>query len=173
MTFLKIWLGIMSGHGPNPIFFNKKLKIGRPVGPITSHFFLIPPPPTPSSKWTSYVYRHMLYILQSSHSSKDMMKLLLQVVFWNILNVLLVWLLLKCSVFITCLQQSILEFEKHGERLYILYIYIYIYIHIYTYTHTYIYIIYIYTDIHLWIWFKKNMILQWFFIKWQAASPYS
>ena len=144
MTFLKIWLGIMSGHGPNPIFFNKKLKIGRPVGPITSHFFLIPPPPTPSSKWTSYVYRHMLYILQSSHSSKDMMKLLLQVVFWNILNVLLVWLLLKCSVFITCLQQSILEFEKHGERLYILYIYIYIYIHIYTYTHTYIYNIYIY-----------------------------
>ena len=47
-----IWLGIMSGHGANPIFFNKKLKIGRPVGPITSHFFLIPPPPTPSSKWT-------------------------------------------------------------------------------------------------------------------------
>ena len=45
-----------------------------------------------------------------------MMKLLLQVVFWNILNVLLVWLLLKCSVFITCLQQSVLEFEKHSEH---------------------------------------------------------
>ena len=56
------------------------------------------------------------WILQSSHSSKYMMKLLLQVVFWNILNVLLVWLLLKCSVFITCLQQSVLEFEKHGEH---------------------------------------------------------
>ena len=56
------------------------------------------------------------WILQSSHSSKYMMKLLLQVVFWNILNVLLVWLLLKCSVFITCLQQSVLEFEKHSEH---------------------------------------------------------
>ena len=50
------------------------------------------------------------------HSSKYMMKLLLQVAFWNILNFLLVWLLLKCSVFITCLQQSVLEFEKHGEH---------------------------------------------------------
>ena len=39
-----------------------------------------------------------------------MMKLLLQVVFWNIWNVLLVWLLLKCSVFITCLQQGVLEY---------------------------------------------------------------
>ena len=56
------------------------------------------------------------WILQSSHSSKSMMKLLLQVLFWNILNVLLVWLLLRCSVFITCLQQSILKFEKHGEH---------------------------------------------------------
>ena len=56
------------------------------------------------------------WILQSSHSSKYTMKLLLQVVFWNILNVLLVWLLLSCSVFITCIQQSVLEFEKHGEH---------------------------------------------------------
>ena len=45
------------------------------------------------------------WILQSSHSSKYMMKLLLQVIFFNILNVLLVWLLLKCSVFVTCLRQ--------------------------------------------------------------------
>ena len=57
------------------------------------------------------------WILQSSHCSKYMMKLLLQVVFWNVLNVLLVWLLLKCSVFISCLQESVLEFEKHGEHL--------------------------------------------------------
>ena len=56
------------------------------------------------------------WILQSSHYSKYMMKLILQIVFWNILNVLLVWLLLKCSVFITCLPQTVLEFEKHGER---------------------------------------------------------
>ena len=49
---------MMSGHGANPIFFNKK-RIGRPehlltltlLRPITAHFCLIPP-----SKWTSYVY---------------------------------------------------------------------------------------------------------------------
>ena len=37
---------MISGHGPNPIFFNEKLKIGRPehsvtpdpIRPITSHF---------------------------------------------------------------------------------------------------------------------------------------
>ena len=57
------------------------------------------------------------WILQSLHSSKYIMKLLLQAVFWNILKVLLVWLLLKCSVLITCLQQSVVEFEKHGEHL--------------------------------------------------------
>ena len=56
------------------------------------------------------------WILQSFHSSKYMMKLLLQVVFWNILNVLLVWSLLKCSAFINFVQQSVLEFEKHGEH---------------------------------------------------------
>ena len=50
------------------------------------------------------------------HSSKYMMKLLLQVVFWNILNVLLALLLLEWSVFITWLQQSVLELEKHGEH---------------------------------------------------------
>ena len=58
----------MPGHGPNPIFFNKKIKIGRPehsltlhpLRPITSHFCLNtsppPSPPPPTSKWTSYVY---------------------------------------------------------------------------------------------------------------------
>ena len=43
----------MSGHGANPIFSNKKIKIGRPehsltptpLRPITSHFYLKPPPP--------------------------------------------------------------------------------------------------------------------------------
>ena len=57
------------------------------------------------------------WILQRLNSTKYMMKLLLQAVFWNILNVLLVWLLLQCSVSIICLQQSDLEFEKHGEHL--------------------------------------------------------
>ena len=44
---------MMSGHGHDPIFFNKKIKIGRPehslnpqpLRPITSHFCLTPPPP--------------------------------------------------------------------------------------------------------------------------------
>ena len=56
------------------------------------------------------------WILQSSHSGKYMMKLFLEVAFRNILNVLLVWLLLKWSVFITCLQQNPIEFEKQGEH---------------------------------------------------------
>ena len=42
---------MMSSHGGNPIFFNKKIKIGRPehsltlpLRPITSHFCLTPLP---------------------------------------------------------------------------------------------------------------------------------
>ena len=54
---------MMSGHGGNPIFFNKKIKIGRqehsltphPLRPIASHFCLTPPL-LPPSKWTPYVY---------------------------------------------------------------------------------------------------------------------
>ena len=58
---------MMSCHRANPIFFNKKIKIGRlgnlptphPLRTITSHFCLNPPIP---SKWTSYVY-HPLNVL--------------------------------------------------------------------------------------------------------------
>ena len=46
---------MMSGHGGSPIFFNKKIKIGRPehsltphpLRPITSHFCLTPHPSSP------------------------------------------------------------------------------------------------------------------------------
>ena len=46
---------MMFGLGGNPIFFNKKIKIGRPEHPltpytptpITSHFCLTPPLPPP------------------------------------------------------------------------------------------------------------------------------
>ena len=63
---------MMSGLGGNPIFFNKKIKIGRPEHPltpytptpITSHFCLTPPPPSLlPSKWTSYVYHPLYYII--------------------------------------------------------------------------------------------------------------
>ena len=45
----------MSGHGANPIFFNKKIKIGRPENSLTPHpptsnnisFLPYPPPPYP------------------------------------------------------------------------------------------------------------------------------
>ena len=58
---------MMSGHGPNPIFFNdKKMKAARPehLPPptptppswITSHFCLNPSP-LPRSKWKSYAYQ--------------------------------------------------------------------------------------------------------------------
>ena len=46
---------MMSGHGANPIFFNKKIKIGRPkhsltpqpLHPIISRLAPAPPPPPP------------------------------------------------------------------------------------------------------------------------------
>ena len=49
---------MISGHGSNPIFFHKKLKIGRTEHPLiphslrlkTSHFCLTTPPPTPPLK---------------------------------------------------------------------------------------------------------------------------
>ena len=88
----------------------KCLSTGMALGSLTSFLWLFNRILKAVSAFPTY------WILQSSHSSKYMMKLLLQVVFWNILNVLLVWLLLKCFVFITCLQKSVLEFEKHGEH---------------------------------------------------------
>ena len=88
----------------------KCLSTGMALGPLTSFLWLFNRILKTVSAFPTY------WILQSSHSSKYMMQLLLQVVFWNIVNVVLVWLLLKCSVFITCLQQSVLEFEKHGEH---------------------------------------------------------
>ena len=55
----------MSGHGANPIFCKKKIKIGRPKHSLTPYpptsdnisFLPYPSPPSPlPSKWTSYVY---------------------------------------------------------------------------------------------------------------------
>ena len=88
----------------------KCLSIGMALGSLKSFLWLFNRILKTFSAFPTY------WILQNSHSSKCMMELLLQVVFWNILNVLLVWLFLKFSVFITCSQQSVLEFEKHGEH---------------------------------------------------------
>ena len=88
----------------------KCLSTGMALGSLTSFLWLFNRILKAVSAFPTY------WILQSSHSSIYMMKILLQVVFWNIRNVLLVWLLLKCSVFIICLQQSVLEFEKHCEH---------------------------------------------------------
>ena len=44
---------MMSGHGANPIFFNKKIKIGHPEHSLTPHtptsnnISFLPPPPHP------------------------------------------------------------------------------------------------------------------------------
>ena len=54
---INFWLRMMSGHGANPVFFNKKIKIGHPehelplphLRPITSHFALPPTHLTPQS----------------------------------------------------------------------------------------------------------------------------
>ena len=88
----------------------KCLSSGMALGSLTSFLWLFNQILKVVSAFPTY------RLLQSSHSSMYMMKLLLQIAFWNILNVLLVWLLLKCSVFIAYLQQSVLEFEKYGEH---------------------------------------------------------
>ena len=88
----------------------KCLSAGMALGSLTSFWWLYNCILKAVSAFPTY------WILEISHSSKYMTKLLLQVVFWNILNILLAWLLLKCSVFVICFQQSILEFEKHGEH---------------------------------------------------------
>ena len=60
-----VWINMMSGHGANPIFFNKKIKFGRPEHsltprpPMSDNISFLPDPPPPPSKWTSYVY-HLL-----------------------------------------------------------------------------------------------------------------
>ena len=81
----------------------KCLSTGMALGSLTSFLWLFNCVLKAVSAFPTY------WILQS----KYMMKLHLQVLFWN---VLLVALLLKCSVFIACLQNSVLEFEKHGEH---------------------------------------------------------
>ena len=62
LMFGSAWCLVIGG---NPIFFNKKINIGRPehsltphpLHPITSHFCLTPPHPhpPPPSRWASYV----------------------------------------------------------------------------------------------------------------------
>ena len=61
---------MMSGHGANPIFFNKKKKdwtsrtFANPPLPTSDNISFLPYPPTPPpppplsphTKWTSYVY---------------------------------------------------------------------------------------------------------------------
>ena len=45
---INIWLSMMSNHGANPIFFNKKKKIERPEHSL-------PPPPPPTSDSISFL----------------------------------------------------------------------------------------------------------------------
>ena len=56
-------------------------------------------------------------LLHKIHSIKYMTQLLAQLTFWNILYIFLVCSLLKVVVFLTCLQQSDLNFVRHGEHL--------------------------------------------------------
>ena len=69
---------MMSGRGGNPIFFNKKIKIGRPehsltphpLRPIRSHFCLTPPPPPHSGRHlciTPYMFLLIAYFLKFCH----------------------------------------------------------------------------------------------------------
>ena len=44
ISYINVWLSMLSGHRANPIFFNKKDKdwTSTPLRPITSHFCLTP-----------------------------------------------------------------------------------------------------------------------------------
>ena len=60
---------MMSGHGTNPVFFNKKIKIGRlehSLLPsyVRQHliFALPPPPPTHSSKCVSSLIGLLIWL---------------------------------------------------------------------------------------------------------------
>ena len=46
---INVWLSMMSGHGPNSIFFNKKVKVGRP------EHFLSPRPFTFDNIFSPYL----------------------------------------------------------------------------------------------------------------------
>ena len=70
---------MMSGHGGNPIFFNKKIKIGRPEHSLTPHpptsdkiLFLPYPPPSPPQSGshlciTPYMFLLIAYFLKFPH----------------------------------------------------------------------------------------------------------
>ena len=73
----------------------KCLSTGIALGSLTSFLWLFNHILKAASAFPTY------WILQSSYSSKYMMTLLLQVVFWNVLNVLFVWLLRFYYLFTT------------------------------------------------------------------------
>ena len=64
--YFNVWFS-MSGHDTNPIFFNKKIKIGRPINSLNPHplasdnMSFLPYSFHPLSKWTSYVYHPCSY----------------------------------------------------------------------------------------------------------------
>ena len=55
---------MMCGHGANPIFFNKKIKIERPEHSLTPH----PPLPPPTSDNTLFylIFQYSTYIFQTT-----------------------------------------------------------------------------------------------------------
>ena len=69
------WLRIMSGHGANPIFFNKENKDWTSITLTNPPRPTYPPPhptpiPSPYSKWTSYVYHpYQSFIVFVKHLS--------------------------------------------------------------------------------------------------------
>ena len=74
-NFVNVWPSMMSGHGANPIFCNKKIKIGSqehllPPPPTSDNISFLPYPNTPPpSKWTSYVYVICCITLYKSKSN--------------------------------------------------------------------------------------------------------
>ena len=65
LSMIYVWLSMICCHGGIPMFFNKKIKIGRPEHSLTPYpptsnnisFLSYPPPP---SNWLSFVFHPLL-----------------------------------------------------------------------------------------------------------------
>ena len=88
---------MMSGHGANPIFFNKKVQKQSltPQPPTSDNISFLPYPPTPSphSKWTLYVHQPLIILTQEMQTQAPLTNLLVKsdqevscLYIWNLFN---------------------------------------------------------------------------------------
>ena len=65
--YINVWLSMMSGHGTNPIFLNKKIKIWPP-----EHLLPFPPSPRPAPRLLRPIAFQFCYTPNASQSGRHM-----------------------------------------------------------------------------------------------------